>query len=302
MAHDITSPLAQAIRAIFDRPFEVGPVLRHFLESTFSISTPDDFRAFIADGDPDELDLFLELLVSPDNRIQGSLEPMLENGCLSEADERAVTEQMVASVKTVRIRFKEDGLLEETPLTDDILRRFMEKLNLRYTLPEPLTRRMTTALPEPLARATGVALRQQSLPIGNNSLDFFLRFIAEFGGYEDDYLPYLECALSVMSAHSGDPDVRDLLANTLSSCRRHLEQITAGEEMLRKGTMETLMHQGIRVASVPPDVLREKIAMLRQILIRVFGWTDPDRSAPAEIDLGDHHGPGSMEAVIKLLS
>jgi hypothetical protein len=158
------------------------------------------------------------------------------------------------------------------------------------------------SLSEPLVRATGVALRQQSLPIGVNTLDFFLRFIAEFGGCEDDYLPYLECALSVMSAHSGDPDVRDLLANTLSSCRRHLDQITAGEEMLRKSTMETLMHQGIRVASVPPDVLREKIAMLRQILIRVFGWTDPDRSAPAEIDLGDHHGPGSMEAVIKLLS
>ena len=279
-----------------------GPAILHFLSSTFSVDTPAQLREILAPEREDEAGLFLELLLSPDEEIQKRIEPGLRSGMFGPDDEKILSDLLKEKIRriTVRIQCHSDPVTFDVPAV--LIERYVKKLHITRNIPHHLLLWMDEYLDEEMKNTVSVKIRQTVNEPDEKTMDFLGVFIKQAPDFGEDYKKHLDLALSVLAGRDKNKEPVDALISCLHNQIKTLDRIRTAEDMMKKNTMETLMLQGFRVPPESAENVEEKITLLRRMLSRLYGWMDPGRPEPSEIDLGDHEGKESMEHVIRLLS
>jgi hypothetical protein len=250
--------------------------------------------------------MILELIVSPDDEIQMELEPLIQTcSPMSEGDIQFVISMLVSRIYGVRMTFLGTDLPSPVPVSPYVMGRFIQKLSFNHVIPESLISRMNSHLTPRLKAQTCVKLRQCSFTYTQGRLDFLDRFICELGTSETTFPRFLECAVPLLTGTPHDSDVtaiRDLFIKHLSLCMKTLSQIKTSADMLRTNSVEYLMLQGVFIPPVSEVETAERLSMIKEILFRIYGWTEFNQDFPSDIDLGEHSGRESVSEIIKLLS
>ncbi|MFA6008643.1 MAG: hypothetical protein WC799_01570 [Desulfobacteraceae bacterium] len=282
--------------------FTLDSGLLHFLSSTFSVTTREALEDMKNPGREDDLNLFLELVVSPDLIMMEKLEHLISDKVFSSEDEHELSNTVYKNVARIPVYFPDEPFPISFAVTHETIQLYIKKLRITYTIPGSLLDDMKQWLTEKWKIKTCVQLRQTACPMNKRNESFLSLFFRESSSFGLKYPEHLNLALLIMVCSGEEEDLKEALILRLRSFQKTLEQIRASEGMMKKNTMETLMLQGFRIPPSSPDIIEDNMIMLRRILSSLYGWLDMGDNRVSEIDLGCHESNDSMENVIRLLS
>lgn len=294
--------IARHIHETLNNGFVLNNHAIHFLQSTYSISTREDLHAFFDDGDENGIETILDLVVSPDLAFMRDVEPFLMGHRFNQEDEALLGHAMLRLNVRTGITFPDNPQSIECDVPGDVMLRFVKKLKISFSLPDPLIESMKMYVSETALPFARVLIRQSGLSWDKDLTDFFSLFFRYSGQNDDVLLSDLEWVLGVLSGPPGGKGIQDRLIDCLHDYQKRMEDIKTIDDMLSKNTMETLMLQGVRVPSISVDTLRIRIVTVRRILATVYTWVEGPEMAPSSIDYGDCVGQDGIQKIVKLLS
>lgn len=274
----------------------------HFLSSTFNVCTRKELEDLKYPASQDELNLFLELAVSPDLIIMEKVEYLLCSKKFTAENEHVLSDNIKKKVMYIPILFPDEPCPISFNIEPETIDHYIKKLRITYSISSLLLNDMDQCLTVEMKIKTCVQLRQTECPMNERNESFLSLFFKESNSFEEQYAEYLNLALLIMVSSNEDKDLKEELISRLRSFQKTQEQIKAAEDMMKRNTMEALMLQGFRIPPSSPDIIEANITMLRHILSCLYGWLDMGDDRVSEIDLGSHDGNDSMENVIRLLS
>lgn len=282
--------------------FTLDSGLLHFLSSTFSVTTREALEDMKNPGREDDLNLVLELVLSPDFIMMEKLEHLICDKVFSSEDEHELSNTIYKNTAGISVFFPGDPYPISFAVTHETIDHYITKLRITYSIPRSLLDVMDQCLTVDRKIKTCVQLRQNACSMSKRNESFLSLFIRESSSFGLKYPGYLNLALLIIVCSGEEEDLKEALILRLRSFEKTLEQIRSAQDMMKKNTMETLMLQGFRIPPSSPDIIEDNIAMLRRILSCVYGWLDMGNDRVSEIDLGCHEGNDSMKNVIRLLS
>jgi hypothetical protein len=294
--------LCGEIMAIINEGFSLDRELLHFLSSTFSVTTREELEEMKNPEREDDLNLFLELVVSPDLIMMEKLEHLISDKTFTTEDEHELSNIIYKNSAGISIFFPGDPVPVSFVVTHDTIDHYISKLRITYSIAHSLLDVMAQYLTEERKIYTCVKLRQIACVINKRNESFLSLFFKESNMFGKQYPEHLDLALSILISSIVEEDLKEVFISRLRSFQKTLEQIRSAEDMMKKSTMETLMLQGFRIPPSSPDIINDNIAKLRRILSCLFEWLDMGDDRVSEIDLGYHAPNNSMENVIRLLS
>lgn len=299
---DDVKPLCNEIMAMIKLGFTLDSGLLHFLESTFSVTTRQALEDMKNPEWEDDLNLFLELVLSPDFIMMEKLENLICDKVFSSEDEHELLNTIYKKTARIPVFFPDDPVPVSFTVTHETIDHYIKKLRITYSISRSLLDVMDQYLTTEWKIKTCVQLRQTACSMGKRNESFLSLLFRESGSFGLKYPEHLNLALLIMVCSGEEEDLKEVLISRLRSFQKTLEQIRTSEDMMKKNTMETLMLQGFRIPPSSPDIIEDNMTMLRRILSCVYGWLDMGDDRVSEIDLGYHGGNDSMENVIRLLS
>jgi len=294
--------LCNEIMELIKLGFTLDSGLLHFLSSTFSITTREALEDMKNPGREDDLNLFLELVLSPDLIMMEKLELLICDKVFSSEDEHGLSNTIYNNVARIPVHFPDDPFPISFAVPHETIQHYIKKLRITYSISSFLLSDMDQYLTVERKTKTCVQLRQTECPMNERNESFLSLFFKESNSFEEQYAEYLNLALLIMACSNEEKDLKEELISKLRSFQKTQEQIKAAEDMMKRNTMEALMLQGFRIPPSSPDIIEANITMLRHILSCLYGWLDMGDDRVSEIDLGSHDGNDSMENVIRLLS
>lgn len=303
MTHsDAVQMIYNEIMDTINSGFILNAGLLHFLSSTFSVTTRKELEDMKHPGREDDLDLLLELVVSPDFIMMEKLEHLICDKVFSSEDELNLSNTIYKNLVRIPVFFPDDPVLVSFSVKHEIIEHYIKKLRITYSIPRSLLDDMDHYLSVEWKLKSCVQLRQTSNPVNKHNESFLRLFFRESGGFGNQYLEHLNQALSIMGCSVEGKEMKNELVSRLRSFQKIQEQIRSAEDMMKKNSMEALMLQGFRIPPSSAETIEANIAMLRRILSCLYGWLDLEDERVSEIDLGCHESKDSMENVIRLLS
>jgi hypothetical protein len=293
--------LARTIREAIDRPWVLDAATRHFLNSSFSITDGRTLLGLADDHRGDDRETLIDLMLSPDHTLLAELEPLLIGRAFTANDEEILARLVDTPELTARIAFPDDPEGLVCPIGTDALNRFVKKLRITVSFPEPLVDALAESLSDDLRYLAASRLRQSGLRWQPRLVSFFSLYFPVAANDPDALIDELTVILSTIS-HRDIENIRDILIDRLNDYLKRLEELRSVDEMLKKNTMEVLMLQGVRVPSISPETIRQRITTLRRLLGSIYGWTGEPESAVSHRDLGDCVGENGILKMIDVLS
>ncbi|GAB6096455.1 hypothetical protein JCM14469_27080 [Desulfatiferula olefinivorans] len=301
---DTASPidhLAGTIRTAIDRPWLIDAATGHFLDSSFSIRDGQSLLRLSEASFDDDRETLIDLMLSPDPALLTNLEPLLLGRVFSENDEKALARMIGTPELTARIAFPEKPECLICPVGAEALDRFVKKIRITVSFPEPMVEALAAALPEPLRSMAASLLRQSGLTFHPEAVSFFSMYFPVAAREPDALTDELTLILGTLSDRKRE-DIRSRLIERHDDCLKRLDELRFVDEMLKKNTMEVLMLQGVRVPSISQETIEARITVLRRLLSAIYGWTGEAEPAVTHRDLGRCTGENGILKIIDLLS
>jgi len=299
--HLILEKIAQNIKSYVDKGFIFDETTLHFLDSTFSISSADDLAKLDDVAYDNEREILLYLVVSPDHAFLETIESLLVQEKWTDHDESSLALMLTAMDPFALIRFPDDQRSLGFHVPTDVIEGFIKKIHMAYVFPDILLADMAR-VPIHLKGTAGVLIRHAGLELNKDTLNFFNRFFRSFVMSDTIFVSHLKCALSVLSAFESSMDIKDLFIKQFHDYQKRLDQVRTLDDMVKKNAMETLMLQGVRIPSMTAESILEKIAMIRCILIEMYGWMNEADLPLSNVDLGDFTGKEGIKKIVSFLS
>lgn len=290
------------VREALEKGFVLDDDAIHFLQSTYAVSGFEDLRSLVVDGDENDTETILDLVVSPDREFMRVAEPSLSGHDFTDEDVIHLIRGVSSKPIFTRISYPGTTNPVECGVPEDLIIRFVKKLRITFPFPESLMTTMQTHITEQALHSARVLIRHSGLELDDQRLDFFSLFFKYGGPGEEILLSDLEWVLSVLPGQRTTKSIQDTLMDCLHEYQKRMEEIKTIEDMLAQNTMETLMLQSVRVPSISRETLRGRMVTVRRILATVYGWVEQQQPAPSSVDLGDCVGQEGIEKIVKLLS
>lgn len=294
--------IARYIKKTVTDNFVLDTDTLHFLQSSYSIDTHDDFLMLLEYGAVDDLETILDLVLAPDHRIMCGIEPFLADLDFSADDERLLLQKISEASLDTRLSFPDDFQPIELAIPTEVIERFIRKLNLTCSFPRRVTQAMEDHLHDTLIIPARVLFRHSKWVWSDELIEFACQFFQYMSRDSDHLMDDLSWVVGELSGSITGKSIRDRLIHSLEDYRKRLGEIETLADMLKKSTMETLMLQGVRVPSISAETLRQRITTARRVLATVYAWVDGPGMTPYDIHLGDFSGPDGMKKMVNLLT
>jgi hypothetical protein len=323
MAKDVKR--AQALRALAD---EIrGALARGLAQDQATLDTvlaalgETDARAALAllaaDPEDSEHAALLALLLSPDAALLRELEPALCRAELDAAGAQALADMLAGQVITVGSTGQghagssvptrlPDGSRAELPATPDGLRAFVRRLRPEATAPADLRGIVARRFTPELGAELGVLLRHCRLA-WTPAQEFFIGTLLERAAPSPEpstvdlpgLLAWAAGFLEDVGAgadlpHGLSPDLRRELAARRHALLAQLRQAEFLEEVMARGSYETLMSQGLRFAHVHGPDVRAQLAFLERAGRLALGLAGEALDEVSVRDLGRAEDAGEL--------
>lgn len=295
--------VAEMIRELILKGFELSENDRHFLASSYAVSDAEALSDLIDAG---EGDVVTELVIAPDPDIQAAVEPILSKAGFSARDLDPIAERVAAGNPDTEIRFPGADGSVAIGVDRYLAGRFVERLKIGNNPPESIYPALDS-FSEPEEMAVLVSLRNSSVPHYEPVIDTVRLFIEKAALFGERFQAYFQYGLSVMeegalTENCSPADIRACFTGKAESLKKVLETIDFAEKQMASGAMETLMMTGVRIPPASREETVEKLEMTERILWDLFYHVDLPERPPVERDLGAVSDKGELEKVFRLFS
>lgn len=279
----LLEPLAEAL----EKSGLLSDATLAFVETSLFTPRPEPLASFLkADDDESERDSLLDLIFSPDQDVQITLEPLLEAACWAADDLAALRDQLMARPIAAWIRMPDGTRLVRIPVPDFIKSRYLDRLNVTWCLAGAMRAAIDRHLSPDMALCVKVRLRNGKVRPTADQQPMLCRFFERMIDDEPDFLACLDLFLSLMDRTITADGLYDHLVAHKRFLFRSLQQAQRFEALLRQSNMETLMLQGVRAPHAPQDELTAHMRLVDLICVRLFGKTEaitPPMEAPLRV-------------------
>ncbi|BCS97071.1 hypothetical protein DSLASN_27030 [Desulfoluna limicola] len=273
----------------------------HFLESTFSITTPEELQLFLKDAENPDREMLFELLFFPDRKTKLSLEPLFTECRCNADDEKAVIDAVCKEAISADITFDETSEPVNVTLPRECMELFVKRLNIAGNPPESVVNAARAHLKDGRDNLFLVLLRGEKMRWTDETTGFLNRLLQGLSSRGADLETHLVTAIITMSSFVGDHTLQDHFLAIRQNMEAAAEKAHQFEEGLKTLTMETMMMQGMIGPSHSEEELRHKIRVMDTLIYEGFG-VDPTLLEPVKVDLGDFSGSDGVTGMFKALT
>jgi hypothetical protein len=294
--------LAGELQKILSGGITLSSEVIHYIDSTFSNPTTAELQAILCDDSNCEKDSLMELLLFPDETMQLQLEALLERLQFQQTNEKSVLNHLLQEPVQVAIRFAGDRGSLHLMVTEDVLCRFIARLNISKNMNPDLLEALNHYEDEDISNRIKVKMRNSRFSPTDGKIKFLGLFLKKFNSQDDDILECLEFALSFLDEPVIDNDIYRTLIAKKKFYFRSLQKAKQLDSRLQKHNMETLLAQGKRVVLIDQRDARKKMRIIDRISRAVFGKTEHCETlhnGEEHIELGSDQ---NIQDIIRILS
>ncbi len=241
------------------------------------------------------------LLLSPGPLVLRALEPALAQADLDAAGGEALAEALAQRLADGRGRvlaLLPDGSKAELPASAEGLRVFVRRLRPAATAPAELRAILNLRCEPEQAAELAVLLRHSRLAWTPGDVFFLATLLARADPRADDLPGLVAWATGFLGASGPGFEPRRELALRRQALLAQLRQAQFLDEALARGSYETLISQGLRLAHVHGPDIRAELGHLERAGMLVLGLSGAALDGFMVRDLGQ---AGDASALLRLL-
>jgi len=274
----------------------------HYIDSTFSNPTTTELQTILQDDSNCEKDSLMELLLFPDETMQLQLEALLERLHFQQTDEKSVLDDLLQEPVQVAIRFAEARESLHLLVPEDVVCRFISRLNISKHLNPNLLEALNHYEDENISNRIKVKMRNSRFSPTDEKIEFLCLFFKKFNSQDDNIFECLEFAISFLDEPAIDNDIYRTLMAKKKFYFRSLQKAKQLDTQLQKHNIETLLAKGKRIVLIDQRDVRKKMWIIDRISRAVFGKTEYCESlhnGEEHIELGTNQ---NVQDIIRILS
>jgi hypothetical protein len=266
--------LAEKIIAILQGGLMLNADTQHYIDSTFSNPSVNEFEELLQDESSCETDSLIELLFFPDESAQLQLEEMIEDTHFQSRDEQEIQKHVCSSSLKTLIRFADGRGKLEKMVTPSNAARFIERLNLSRCLDPKLSSAIARYVHRGLQTRCKVRLRNARPITSPNKISFLQTVFKKLKIDNDDFFDHLDFTLSFLEELEDEADMFQALMTRKKRYIQSLQKAKKLDNKLNQQNVETLLLRGERVSYIDKADARKKIKIIDHISLAVFGKTE----------------------------
>ena len=291
--------VAEKIIAILQGGLTLNADTQHYIDSTFSNPSIDEFEALLQDESSCETDSLLELLFFPDESTQLELEEIIENTHFRQRDEQEIQKRVCSTSLKTLIRFADGRGSLERMVTPSNAKQFVKRLNLSRSLNPKLRLAIARYVHQELQTRCKVKLRNARPITSPNKISFLEAFFNKLKIDNDDFIDHLDFTLSLLGELKDDVDMYQALMARKKHYTQGLQKAKKLDNKLIRHNVETLLLRGERVSYIDKADARKKIQIIDRISLAVFGKTEYFDLMPASEQSIAIEGKDDIDKLIK---
>jgi hypothetical protein len=291
--------VAEKIIAILQGGLTLNAETQHYIDSTFSNPSVDEFEALLQDESSCETDSLMELLFFPDESLQLQLEEIIEDTHFQRRDEQEIQKRVCSKPLQTQIRFSDGRGTLKKMVTSSNANQFIERLNLSRCLDPKLRSTITRYVPQELQTRCKVRLRNAKPITSPNKISFLQTVFKNLQIDNDEFFDHLDYTVSFLDAIKGGADMFQALMARKKRYLQGLQKAKKLDNQLAQHNVETLLLKGERVSYINKADAHKKIQIIDRISLAVFGKTDFFDMMPAGEQSITIEGKNDIDKLIK---
>jgi hypothetical protein len=266
--------VAEKIIAILQGGLTLNADTQHYIDSTFSNPSVDEFEALLQDESSCETDSLLELLFFPDESTQLELEESIENTHFRQRDEQEIQKRVCSTSLKTLICFADGRGSLERMVTPSNAKQFIERLNLSRSLNSKLRLAIARYVHQELQTRCKVKLRNARPIRSPNKISFLEAFFKKLKIDNDGFFDHFDFAVSFLEELEDEADIFRALMTRKKRYFQSLQKAKKLDNQLIQHNVETILLKGERVSYIDRADVRKKIQIIDRISLAVFGKTE----------------------------
>ena len=267
--------LGEKILDLFQNGITIDADVMHYIDSTFSNPSIEEFARILSDPANCEMETVLELIFYPDMQIQEKVESILKTYNYSTDDVESATGYMFQKMSIVSISFPDQrGTLSAYP-TDSSIRQFMTRLNITRQIDTRIVKTISCFVTdEPGDLQIRVLLRNCRTEFSDPICTFLCKCIEKMYAESPFFWNAFKFLLNFFEYTDPAQDIYSSLMEKKKALLHNIDQAEKNEKALRGNCVEALMLKGVRILSIDIIDARKKIVLIDHICISIFGKTE----------------------------
>lgn len=266
--------VAEKIIAILQGGLTLNADTQHYIDSTFSNPSAEEFEALLQDESSCETDSLLELLFFPDESVQLELEEIIEDTHFQRRDEKEIHNRVCSTSLKTQIRFADGRGSLERMVTPANAKQFIERLNLSRFLNSKLILAIARYVHPGLQTRCKVKLRNARPITSPNKTSFLEVFFKKLKIDNDEFFDHFDFAVSFLDELEDEADIFRALMTRKKRYFQSLQKAKKLDNQLNQHNVETLLLKGERLPHIDRADARQKIKIIDRICLAVFGKTE----------------------------
>lgn len=275
--------LGEAILELIRHGITLSDTVTHFIDSTFSAPSLEEFRRVIDDPQNADAETVFELIFFPDREMQAAIEPVLQKTSFIPEDIDAAADWLIAQNPAIPVTFPDGRGSLLVHLTRSSARQLVGRLNITKKIDPRLATLLERVVGDPMGRNRLRVLlrnvRSRLSDAGCSSLcDAIQKMYGKSALFDDAFtflLEFFEYADVGQDMYAG-------LMREKKAILKSIARSEKNEKALLASNAEVLMLKGVHLLSVDIPDARKKITLIDHICINLFGKTEIYGPAPQE--------------------
>lgn len=274
---DISEKLAQAVLQQLEAGIVLSRQVVHYLESMTGASSARDLEPELESGDDAELCSLLELIFYPDREGQCAIEPLLEKEQPAGKDINRLQQILCEKEIHTRLIFPDNTITKAIPVPRESLLSYVRRLKLG----RPMDDQVVSAINQHIADRRDallarVMLRNSRIAFLPQVVSFLCDFFRIMPQKAQNWKASLELAIPLLESAAADTDIYTRLMNQKRHYAEMIRRAENASEQLKQVPVEALIMRGTSIASIGEDEARNRMAIIDETALCVFGRTEID--------------------------
>ena len=294
--------VAEKIIAILQSGLTLNAATQHYIDSTFSNPSVDEFEELLQDESSCETASLMQLLFFPDESVQLELEEMIEETHFQLRDEQEIQKRVCATSLQTQIRFSDGRGTLQKRVAPSNAAQFIERLNLSRCLDPKLRSAISRHVHQGLQTRCKVRLRNARPITSPDKISFLQTVFKNLQIDNDDFFDHLDFTVGFLDELNDEADMFQAL---MAKKKRYLQSLQKAKKLdnqLTQHNVETLLLSGERVSYIDKADARKKIQIIDRLSLAVFGKTEFFEFMPTGEQSITLEGKKDIDKLIKELS
>ena len=261
--------LAEKIGRIFRDGLVLSSNIMHYIDSTFSNPSINEFEEIINDEYNCERDPLIELIFFPDELVQIKLEELLESKNFKKEDEEKVINYILNKKLVTTIHFPENKGSIKFIIPELSALQFVSRLNISRKLNKRLLESINKFVSDKRKNLVKIRLRNDRVKLTENKIMFLSSFFKKLKVEENCFFKCLDFILDFFESLEDDSNILQSLGNRKEFYFQNLQKAARFEGLLHKNNMETLISGGVRIPHISKEDAMHNIVTIDTITLAV---------------------------------